>query len=101
MLTINDTSCTNCQACYDVCPYYVIGKEKTPTRFLSDTRINADPADTALQPVRPMQSSMTGFPASILKKLQTSDFLLLHSRNILFSGVPSDHTRTRLFLNNC
>jgi nitroreductase/NAD-dependent dihydropyrimidine dehydrogenase PreA subunit len=32
MLKINQTSCTNCVACYDVCPYYVIGKEKNTGR---------------------------------------------------------------------
>ncbi len=32
MLTINENLCTNCLACYDVCPYYVIGKEKMSAR---------------------------------------------------------------------
>jgi nitroreductase/NAD-dependent dihydropyrimidine dehydrogenase PreA subunit len=32
MLTINDNLCTNCLACYDVCPYYVIGKEEKTSR---------------------------------------------------------------------
>lgn len=28
MLKIDDNQCTNCLACYDVCPYYVMGKEE-------------------------------------------------------------------------
>jgi nitroreductase/NAD-dependent dihydropyrimidine dehydrogenase PreA subunit len=32
MPNINETKCTNCGACYDVCPYYVIGKEKETGR---------------------------------------------------------------------
>ncbi|MHB8137935.1 MAG: 4Fe-4S dicluster domain-containing protein [Smithellaceae bacterium] len=53
MLKINETICTNCQACYDVCPYYVIGKEKNTDGVLSGTPINADPAGTALPSARP------------------------------------------------
>jgi nitroreductase/NAD-dependent dihydropyrimidine dehydrogenase PreA subunit len=32
MLTINENQCTGCMACYDVCPYYVIGKENNTNR---------------------------------------------------------------------
>jgi nitroreductase/NAD-dependent dihydropyrimidine dehydrogenase PreA subunit len=32
MLRIDENRCTGCAACYDVCPYYVIGKEEKTSR---------------------------------------------------------------------